>query len=617
MNIFHDSIAKLSLIVFLAVGAACIAAPQDVSAIVPVSESIEQMDIKVYINRDGTLNVLERIIWNFGGAPDKHGIFRNIPLEKVPGGTDRINVSNFLALDERGSPYGILDQSESRKASYRIGDADIIVSGKHVYNLSYLVEHAPGYFEDFTEVYWNAIGTEWPVSIEHATVTVMVPADIPITSIKVYCGKKDQKIECADSEIGGQNGLATPVTFTIRPDSLPFAPGYGLTFAIAFPKGSLSSEPTAAELRMQKLLDKFTNILLILPFLATPLFFRKRIKNYLAWRKYRNSHALVAQYDAHGNTPFEVSVLNKEFYEQKDVAAEIVYLLSEGYLKAEEIEFEAPAEWSKFLDSKQIKKILGVGADQKDVLFTKTDRSPDELPEHTKELYNMIVGKKKTEASEGLYLLISKRLKEHVEKSIQGKGLIQGKIPTTSMWGQLFILLFLAVNPGVFIWILGIVIFDEWGWKLGFAWTLTCILCAFLSLIFRNGGKLALTPSGLAEKRYIDGLRHYIDIAEKEKIVFDADPEHKLEIAEKLLPYAMVFGMEKKWLAYLKEMISTAPLTDESRSYHSAFISSYAANSAFASSLYSGASAYGVSSSSGSSSGSSGGGGGGGGGGSW
>lgn len=43
------------------------------------------------------------------------------------------------------------------------------------------------------------------------------------------------------------------------------------------------------------------------------------------------------------------------------------------------------------------------------------------------------------------------------------------------------------------------------------------------------------------------GFRQYIDITEKERVKFFNDPHKSLEVYSKYLPYAIIFGLEKKW----------------------------------------------------------------------
>jgi len=76
------------------------------------------------------------------------------------------------------------------------------------------------------------------------------------------------------------------------------------------------------------------------------------------------------------------------------------------------------------------------------------------------------------------------------------------------------------------------------------------------------GGHLSLyfttTETGLEYSRYLDGLKEYMKLAEKERLEFlqsvkGADTSHQgvVKLYEKLLPYAVLFRLEKSWLKEL------------------------------------------------------------------
>ncbi|MCA9325006.1 DUF2207 domain-containing protein, partial [Candidatus Saccharibacteria bacterium] len=142
----------------------------------------------------------------------------------------------------------------------------------------------------------------------------------------------------------------------------------------------------------------------------------------------------------------------------------------------------------------------------------------------------------------------------------------------------------------------------------------------------------SLTDKGLELSRYLQGLKLYIDVAEKDRIKMLQSPEGAAKISgldptdnkqliklyERVLPYAVLFGQEKEWnkqIGRLYEDLNQNPDWYVGRSAFTAAAFSNAMSSFSTSASYSAAS----SSSSGGSSGggSSGGGGGGGGGGGW
>lgn len=77
----------------------------------------------------------------------------------------------------------------------------------------------------------------------------------------------------------------------------------------------------------------------------------------------------------------------------------------------------------------------------------------------------------------------------------------------------------------------------------------TLIICSKISPYYN------LTKKGLEYSRYLDGLKLYIKMAEKDRLAFlqsvdGADVTHEgvVKVYEKLLPYAVLFKLEKSWL---------------------------------------------------------------------
>jgi uncharacterized membrane protein len=131
------------------------------------------------------------------------------------------------------------------------------------------------------------------------------------------------------------------------------------------------------------------------------------------------------------------------------------------------------------------------------------------------------------------------------------------------------------------------------------------------------------TLKGVATKEYILGLKKYLSVAEKDRLKFHNAPDKNPQRFEKLLPYAMVLGVEKEWAEQFKDIYKQNPNWYEDRTgspvaFNSLiFVNSLNSFSSEAnSSLYSNPSS-GASGGSGFSGGGSGGGFGGGGGGSW
>ncbi len=68
-----------------------------------------------------------------------------------------------------------------------------------------------------------------------------------------------------------------------------------------------------------------------------------------------------------------------------------------------------------------------------------------------------------------------------------------------------------------------------------------------------------VTPEGALMKEYIEGLKLYLQIAEKDRIRFNNAPEKSPELFEKLLPYAIVLNVEKAWAKEFEGIYDTPP----------------------------------------------------------
>ena len=157
-----------------------------------------------------------------------------------------------------------------------------------------------------------------------------------------------------------------------------------------------------------------------------------------------------------------------------------------------------------------------------------------------------------------------------------------------------------------------------------------CIITAIVRLILRKKTREyeTRTEAGLEASRYMDGLKLYIEMAEKDRLAFlqsvqgaDMSAAGVVKLYEKLLPYAALFGVEESWMKVLEKYYEVSDVqAPEWHSVHSGIIDaaslasvvSSVSSSASATTSYSSSSS---SSSGGGGGGSSGGGGGGGGGG--
>lgn len=102
-----------------------------------------------------------------------------------------------------------------------------------------------------------------------------------------------------------------------------------------------------------------------------------------------------------------------------------------------------------------------------------------------------------------------------------------------------------------------------------FVYVVGGIFAAFIVaqiILAKNTNKfLYRTKRGLEASRYMDGLKLYIEMAEKDRLAFlqsvkgaEVSPEGVVKLYEKLLPYAAVLGLEKSWMKELERYYKMA-----------------------------------------------------------
>ncbi len=186
------------------------------------SERITAYDVDIKVEATGSLLITETIDYDFA-SNSRHGILREIPV-RLDYDDDRRyeRVYRLDILSVEGSP-GTPDEYKAEDAGrykrIRIGDPDETITGAHRYTVVYRIGAALNGFSEHDELYWNAIGTEWSVPIERATVRVTTPSEI--TDIACFGGRGGSQLPCSESTRAGavagfsQGGLDSSEGITV------------------------------------------------------------------------------------------------------------------------------------------------------------------------------------------------------------------------------------------------------------------------------------------------------------------------------------------------------------------------------------------------------------------
>ncbi|MBU1045699.1 DUF2207 domain-containing protein [Patescibacteria group bacterium] len=488
-------------------------------------EEIDSFNAIIKVNSNGTLNIEEQIRYDFGFA-DKHGIYRDIPVKyQARGGNYNLRISDIKVVDENGQPYKFSVSSQGQYQRIKIGDADKYITGQKTYIIKYKIGRAINYFREYDEIYWNATGNEWQAPILASSAKVILPAGVNLDLVKTDCfaGTIGNTEKCSGINIVPADSSEPSGMIEFSQTALPSY--QGLTIVVGVPKGVITP-PSGLTRAIEFLQD---NLILFLPAAVFIIFFT------IWWKKGKDPRGrgtIIAQYDAPDNlTPAEAGTIIDERVHDKDVSAEIVHLAIKGYLKIRRVE-------KKILFAKSIDYEL-VKLKEDEGLENDFDRKLFRSIFNIKDKVDLAYLKKD-------FFKSTKEIKDLIYKSVTKKGYFVSH-PNKARASYIFIgIIFLF--PIIF----GARFLNNF--TIFISLLLTGLLIMFFSLIMPKR-----TLKGVLAKEHILGLRDYLETAEKERIKFHDAPEKNPALFEKLLPMAMVLGVEKEWAAQFKDIYLNQP----------------------------------------------------------
>lgn len=138
---------------------------------------ITNFDADFTVSQDGTLAAVETLTLNF--PVSKHGIFRLLDTRDQNHARNRLFPYDItVTRDGHSEPFEILRQKHARYRTIKIGDADKLIYGQHVYRIAYKIDGVltPGEAGTPTQFYWNVIGSGWLNQIDAYDLRVHLPA---------------------------------------------------------------------------------------------------------------------------------------------------------------------------------------------------------------------------------------------------------------------------------------------------------------------------------------------------------------------------------------------------------------------------------------------------------
>jgi len=151
-------------LVLLAVVALVVGAAAAVGAAAGDGERVTGLWAGAEVGRDGRARIVEVIDYDLG-VQRRHGIFRDVP--GLPPEAE-VKVSSATAPDD------VQLGGTASQTRIRIGDPSRTVTGRHRYTIEYRLDGvAPG-----GRLAWDAVGTGWPVGIDHVEVHAVAPFEL-------------------------------------------------------------------------------------------------------------------------------------------------------------------------------------------------------------------------------------------------------------------------------------------------------------------------------------------------------------------------------------------------------------------------------------------------------
>ncbi|MCA9329130.1 DUF2207 domain-containing protein [Candidatus Saccharibacteria bacterium] len=569
---------------------------------------IQNFDVDYYLSRNnhqaGELLVNETIVAEFPAYNQNHGILRAIPQEYQG---HSVNLQIQSVTNESGEAYSYTHYEEDKNLVLKIGNPNAYVHGFTTYKISYSMRNIINFPKDATgnELFWDINGTQWAQPIHSITGNVHIPSDLANSLTgqkKCYTGNYGSKDSNCSIKVDTENKQSI---ITITANNVTSQ--QNVSFVIGFNDQTFQQGPEVAA-EQQKI--KRSMIISALTLAALPI--TTFIVMYRKWRtEGRDSKSrgvIVPEYIA----PSNLNVISSAYVinpstAPKTLSAGIIEMAIKGYIKIHEIQTKKLVKTSTDYQLELIKTPTSLATEQQSLLNGLFDNKLE-------------IGKTISLSSQSNKLhFVAPKIDNYLSEQLTATDYYKSnpaKAKSRYIWHIMFLfilgIILMALSPKLFFVATSLI--------------LSSVVVGVFSLIMP-----ARTKQGTETRDYLLGLKQYIALAEKDRIAYLQSPKsveklniepnsskQQIKLFEDLLPYAILFGIEKDWAKQFNNLYVQPPTWYDGNinTFNTAYLVSSlgkmngAVNTAFTAPSSSGSSGF-------SGGGFSGGGGGGGGGGGW
>jgi uncharacterized membrane protein YgcG len=487
----------------------------------------------ITINTNGNVSITENILADF--TNESHaGIARSIPYEYTGTGffnynakVDLISATNadgtsWNNTSSRGNGYLEIEM-RTPDGSQLTKTADFIIK--------YTAKNVIGFFDEtkakeqntsaHDEFYWNVNGLDWVVPIKEVAATIHLPKEISKENLMMDCftGEYESKAQNCEAKIIDAKTIEFKTT-------QPLNAFENLTIVVGMPYGTIAQPST---------LEKIWTIIIEnwgIPFAILTLIIMVAL-----WYKHGRddqsvSNTIMPHYEPpKGMLPTEVGTLIDEKVDPKDITATIIDYAIKGYIQINEIEEKGLIFTSKDFELELLKPYITTKEYEKfilDGIFSNNEAG-------TKTKISDLANK--------FYIHVEKIQDSVMDQLVKEEYFPESPSKTRKRYtGVGFGIIFVVAIFG--------------GYTYASMATYVGLVIAGLIIVGIGYKMPQKTRKGTETYYQLKGLYEYINTAEKDRMQFQ---EKNNIMFEKLLPYAMAFGLIGKWSKAFDGLIKNPP----------------------------------------------------------
>ncbi len=229
---------------------------------------------EVRIETNADITVTETITVDIPTSGTNKGIIRDIPVNPRwrDKGRQKVRLQvESAAIDGKPCRRDDVELTEGLCSIYMRDVSSYLSAGQHVFVLRYRMSEQLGFFPEYDELNWNAIGRGWDGGVQRARAIIYPPAGTSFLQHKAWlgsAGSQESPVTISPGQIGGKEALVFEAT-------RPMREGEDFTCAVMWEKGVVA--PSASIRPAEETFFTFAYALCLLASLAAA---------WLAWRRY-------------------------------------------------------------------------------------------------------------------------------------------------------------------------------------------------------------------------------------------------------------------------------------------------------------------------------------------